>query len=181
MIKAFKYILITTISLACIYSKSVVAHKLNAAETNINFNERTNAIEVIHRFYLHDVNHLIQQHYAKYKKNEEESEYQVFVKYILNNLELNFQAASNKNLPISYIGSEQENKHFYIYQELKLGNSKELGKVSVSIESMRNGWKPNYWLFSIQLSNLKDNFILEKSTLEKTFTLNNKKNNEKSN
>lgn len=168
----FKYLFIGTILLACFYSKPVFSHKLNAAETTINFNDRAKTIEIVHRFYLHDVNHLVQQHYSKHKKAKDEEHYNVFVQYILNNLELKFKRADNSFYKISNIGSESEKKHFFIYQEISLEQEK-LSEVSVSIKSMQNQWLPNYWLFSIEVPGLDDDFVLEKSILEKTVTVEN--------
>ncbi len=169
MITRLNIYLSLALVLACLFSKPVLAHKLNAAESTIEYNPRTELIEIVHRFYLHDVNHLTQA-LAKTDKgiNSQEAKYQVFTKYILDNLEIQFGLASSLN--VNFVGSEKESKYFYIYQEYRGESLTEaLSSISISINTMKNSWKPKYWLFQIDVSaKLKQSFVLDNQLLSYT-------------
>ena len=50
----------TAIILALLLSAPTMAHQLKASVTTVLFNKRTNNIELMHRFYLHDTEHAVE-------------------------------------------------------------------------------------------------------------------------
>nr|WP_195758316.1 DUF6702 family protein [Kangiella sp. HZ709] len=113
------------------------------------------------------MNHLTQALAATDKTiNSQEDKYQVFADYILNNLETVI-GSNNESTDISFIGSEVENKYFYIYQEYTGDKSSNtFNSLSVDISAMKNRWKPKYWLFHVELpANLKESFVLDNNSL----------------
>ena len=145
-------------------NQSAQAHRLDATETSVSFNQRSQHIEVIHKFYLHDVNHLIQQHFAANPDADKADKNQAFVEYILTSVKLNIHSIDE---PLSYIGSEEDGKFFYIYQEVSVNNVEEVGFVEVDTKKMENSWKPTHWLFSIDIHpNASKSFVLKKAEYE---------------
>ena len=50
---------------ASLVSSTALAHQQKAAETTVLFNQRSNQLEVMHRFYLHDTEHAVQSLFDK--------------------------------------------------------------------------------------------------------------------
>lgn len=159
MIKLLQYILcLLLIGMSC---QSVQAHRLDATETTISFNPRTQHVEIIHKFYLHDVNHLIQQHFASNPDANRASKNDAFVQYILKGLKLNVSQAEK---PLEFVGAEEDGKFFYIYQEVSIKEPKTIKFISVDTRSMKNSWKPSHWLFSVEIPPHDDkSFVIHKS------------------
>ncbi len=166
--KLFKYILFISIVLVCFLGKQALAHKLNAAETSIKFNPRTDSLEIIHKFYMHDVNHLTQQLFSEESNKEIINKEQAFVNYILRNLSLKFVPL---NSSVNYLGFEQEGKYLYIYQETKVSEQKDIESVRADIKAMQNSWVPTHWLFLIELETTKQrSFVLNKNDMHNSIT-----------
>ncbi len=163
--KCLNIYLFVVLVLACLYATPVLSHKLNAAETTIKQNPRTDSIEIVHRFYLHDVNHLMQA-LGKTKTGtvNDDDKYQAFTQYIIENLNISFN--TTQNIPLTFVGSELENKYFYIYQEFKDTSSSDSAlRLSADINKMKTSWKPNYWLFQLEIGQKElQSFVLDKQT-----------------
>ncbi len=171
MMRIVKLIVITL--LVCLFGKPALAHKLNAAETSISYNQRTKNLEIVHRFFMHDVNHLIQAYYKnKTDKPLEGVDETLFTDYIIENTKLNLIDKNGEKLTYSYIGSEQDGKHYFIYQEVSSNLVKPLAEVEIDVTTMQNKWKPKYWLFNISLKDkFQNSFVLDSNSYKKALAL----------
>lgn len=97
-------------------SSAVQAHQIKAAITTVLFNPRTENIEVMHRFNLHDAEHAVK---ALFNKNadimDDESTQIDFANYVAKHFAL--LNNEEKALDLSLVGFEVEGKHFWVYQE----------------------------------------------------------------
>ncbi|MAQ02218.1 MAG: hypothetical protein CL586_08950 [Alteromonadaceae bacterium] len=93
-----------------------VAHQQKIAITTVLFNPRTENIEIMHRFNLHDAEHAVKALFKKTADILDDKETQTqFARYVANRFVL-FNA-QNDSLPLNLVGFEVEGKHFWVYQE----------------------------------------------------------------
>ncbi|PRO73210.1 hypothetical protein C6Y40_12735 [Alteromonas alba] len=93
-----------------------VAHQQKTAITTVLFNPRTENIEIMHRFNLHDAEHAVKALFKKTADILDDKETQTqFARYVSNRFVL-FNA-QNDSLPLNLVGFEVEGKHFWVYQE----------------------------------------------------------------
>lgn len=93
-----------------------VAHQQKIAITTVLFNPRTENIEIMHRFNLHDAEHAVKAMFKKTADILDDKETQArFARYVANRFVL-FNA-QNDSLPLNLVGFEVEGKHFWVYQE----------------------------------------------------------------
>ena len=93
-----------------------VAHQQKLAITTVLFNPRTENIEIMHRFNLHDAEHAVKALFKKTADILDDKETQTrFASYVANRFVL-FNA-QNDSLPLNLVGFEVEGKHFWVYQE----------------------------------------------------------------
>ena len=93
------------------------AHQMKSAITRVLFNERTGNIEIMHRFYEHDAEHVLsdligeQVHLAEDPAAQEQ-----FGRYVMAHFSMGL--AEGKPLPLTPVGQEVEGKFIWLYQEL---------------------------------------------------------------
>jgi|TARA_B100001109_G_C18764215_1_gene427491 hypothetical protein len=93
-----------------------VAHQQKIAITTVLFNPRTENIEIMHRFNLHDAEHAVKAMFKKTADILDDKDTQArFASYVANRFVL-FDA-QNDSLPLNLVGFEVEGKHFWVYQE----------------------------------------------------------------
>lgn len=92
------------------------AHQIKAAITTVYFNPRTENIEVMHRFNLHDAEHAVKVLFDKGADIMDDEATQLrFAKYIDERFSL--LDAQGNNLVLNHVGYELEGKFFWVYQE----------------------------------------------------------------
>ena len=98
------------------YSTAVKAHQIKAAITTVLFNPRTENIEVMHRFNLHDAEHAVK---VLFDKNadimDDEKTQQAFADYVGHHFVL--LNSEDTSLALGQVGFEVDGKHFWVYQE----------------------------------------------------------------
>ncbi|SFD37545.1 DUF6702 family protein [Pseudoalteromonas denitrificans] len=117
------------------------AHQLKSAITTVLFNDRTNNIEVMHRFYLHDAEHAV-SHLFKDKigkqvdliadKNTQET----FSLYVENQFKL--ATLKNEKLLLKSVGHQLDGQFFWVYQETKI--QKNVKGFRMSHGALRDLW-----------------------------------------
>ncbi len=114
-----------------------VAHQQKTAITTVLFNPRTENIEIMHRFNLHDAEHAVK---ALFKKTadilDDEETQTAFAEYVAKRFVL--QNAKNSNLALNLVGFEAEGKHFWVYQET--AQPPELQGLQVRHDALRDLW-----------------------------------------
>jgi hypothetical protein len=98
------------------YSNAAKAHQIKAAITTVLFNPRTENIEVMHRFNMHDAEHAVK---VLFEKNadiiDDKGTQQAFADYVGKHFAL--LNIEDESLPLTQVGFEVEGKHFWVYQE----------------------------------------------------------------
>ena len=118
-------VLIATIFLAA----PVRAHQLQVAISTVKFITRNNTIEIIHRFYSHDVEHALSSltgHRVDIFQDEEAR--QAFGEYVSEHFQLSGQGETE--LPLSLVGVELEGDFIWVYQETPIPG--QLSELTIS-------------------------------------------------
>ena len=97
-------------------SQAAWAHQLKAAITTVLFNERTNNLEVMHRFYVHDAEHGVKQLFDKSADllNSEQTQ-QIFSQYVSEHFGLTTLAG--EAISLTLVGGQLDGRFFWVYQE----------------------------------------------------------------
>lgn len=113
------------------------AHQIKAAITTVLFNPRTQNIEVMHRFNLHDAEHATKALFDKEADIlDEQATQQLFAKYVTQHFMLMDQEETE--LPLTLVGFETEGKHFWVYQETQ--QPPNLEGLQVRHDSLQDLW-----------------------------------------
>lgn len=114
------------------------AHRLRAALTTVLFNERTDRIEVMHRFYLHDAEQVageIAGRSANLFENEEDR--QRFGIYVHERFEV--VAADGEPLPLTLRGTEIDGEFLWVYEATGIPASLPTA-ISIRHRALRDLW-----------------------------------------
>ncbi len=92
------------------------AHQIKAAITTVLFNPRTENIEVMHRFNLHDAEHAVKRLFDKQADILDSKDTQLkFAEYVAKRFAV--LNAQGEKLTLNTVGFETEGKFFWVYQE----------------------------------------------------------------
>ena len=129
----------------CVLSFSANAHQQKEAYTTLFFNERTNNLEIMHRFYLHDVEHAINSLNANNKNTDEKtvesdgSALKTFSAYIQSHFQI--RSIEDDGIELDYVGAEIEGKYLWVYQELSMSNlDKNLKALKLNMTALQEVW-----------------------------------------
>ena len=123
--------------LLCVISAQATAHQQKAAITTVLFNPRTENIEVMHRFNLHDAEHAVKMLFKKTADIlDDQSTQAEFAAYVSERFSL--LNAAGDPLGLSLIGFETEGKYFWVYQETDQPPSLE--GLKVRHDALRDIW-----------------------------------------
>lgn len=122
-------------------------HQQKTAVTSIKFNHRTQQIEIMHKFYLHDAEHAVKALFdprADILSNAKTQ--QTFADYV--QLQFDLKQDNGTNIPLSFIGTELDGKYLWIYQQSPI--PKGLTGLNIS-----NGALQELWPAQINLVNVE--------------------------
>lgn len=125
----------------------IQAHKMKSAFTIVLFNERTNHIEVMHRFMLHDAEEAAWQLFdAKADIIADETTQAKFAAYV----ETKFEVQDNNGnvLPFSLVGYQNDAGYFWVYQELKIPQS--IAGLRIRQDALREVWDEQFNIVNIE-------------------------------
>lgn len=125
------------IFLALLIAAPTLAHQLKASVTTVLFNKRTNNIELMHRFYLHDTEHAVEHLFsggADIINNK--TDQQRFADYIKSHVAL--QTLDGVTLPLHDVGAQVDGKFFWVYQEAPI--SEDIKGIRMSHGALRDLW-----------------------------------------
>ncbi|MDC8829221.1 hypothetical protein OIK42_00475 [Alteromonas sp. chi3] len=114
-----------------------VAHQQKIAITTVLFNPRTENIEIMHRFNLHDAEHAVKALFKKTADILDDQETQTaFAGYVAERFML--RNAEESNLALKLVGYEVDGKHFWVYQETE--QPPALAGLQVRHDALRDLW-----------------------------------------
>ncbi|GAA0292795.1 hypothetical protein GCM10009128_09120 [Psychrosphaera haliotis] len=138
---------ITMVMVLLFSALPVNAHKMKSAFTIVLFNERTNHIEVMHRFMLHDAEEAAWQLFdAKADIIADDMTQAKFAAYVEEKFEL--RNSQNEALPLSLVGYQNDAGYFWVYQEIKM--PKRLKGLAVRQDSLREIWDEQFNIVNIE-------------------------------
>lgn len=112
------------------------AHQQKAAITTVLFNTRTQHIEVMHKFFLHDAEHAVRSIFGQQADIlRSKDTQQTFSDYVAKRFEL---LKDEEPLALSKVGFEVDGKFFWVYQETDI--PVELHNLSVRHNALRELW-----------------------------------------
>ncbi|QSX35469.1 hypothetical protein JYB87_10145 [Shewanella avicenniae] len=113
------------------------AHQIKAAITTVLFNPRTQNIEIMHRFNLHDAEHAVK---ALFDKKADilgdKATQQAFADYVAQRFAL--LDADSAPLALKTVGFEIEGKFFWVYQET--AQPPKLEGLTIRHNALRDLW-----------------------------------------
>lgn len=122
---------------ASTYSTIARAHQIKAAITTVLFNPRTENIEVMHRFNLHDAEHAVKALFDKHADIMDDADtQQQFADYVAHHFAI--LNAAGKPLKLAGVGFEVEGKHFWVYQET--AEPPVLEGIKIRHDALRDLW-----------------------------------------
>lgn len=108
-----KLIVLLTLLMAC----SAQAHQMKTAITRVVFNERTDSVEIMHRFYVHDAEHALSEVTGTQVHLSEDEAAQVqFSRYVMAHFSMGL--AKGEPLALTPVGQEVDGKFIWVYQEV---------------------------------------------------------------
>ncbi len=117
--------------------QAVSAHQIKAAITTVLFNPRTENIEVMHRFNLHDAEHAVKALFDKRADIlDDKTTQQAFTDYVMARFAL--LNADGESLGLKTVGYEVDGKFFWVYQETEQPPSLE--GLSIRHDALRDLW-----------------------------------------
>jgi hypothetical protein len=116
---------------------AVNAHQQKSSISTVLFNPRTNNIEIMHRFRVHDAEHAVKQIFGKTADIlNSQSTQQEFSDYV--NQRFNLLDHEKTPLPLKIVGHELDGKFFWVYQETV--QPPELKNLSIRHDALRDLW-----------------------------------------
>jgi len=124
-------------------------HQQKEAITRVLFNPRTNNIEVMHRFLLHDAEHAVKQlrnSDADILGSVDDREY--FSSYVHSHFEIWDQ--DGRRLPLSPVGHEIEGRFLWVYAETEI--PEDIESLSLRHDALRDIWPQQVNLVNVERS-----------------------------
>nr|WP_010130411.1 DUF6702 family protein [Microbulbifer agarilyticus] len=126
-------ITLLTLLMAC----SAQAHQMKTAISKVVFNDRTETVEIMHRFYVHDAEHALsellgeQVHLSENKTAQEQ-----FGRYVMAHFSIGL--AKDEPLPLDAIGQEVDGKFIWVYQEA--ARPKKFSALWFRFDALQDRW-----------------------------------------
>lgn len=113
------------------------AHQQKMAITRVELNPRSNMLEVMHRFVVHDAEHAVSEIFGKGADIIASTDTQAqFAQYVAERFGI--YLPDNTALELTLVGYELDGKHFWVYQETK--NPSSLAGLKIVHNALRDIW-----------------------------------------
>lgn len=127
----------TLTALLLIATSAVFAHQQKTAISTVLFNPRTENIEVMHRFSLHDAEHAVRHIFGKNADIIGSAKtQQQFSDYVSKRFAMSKEGG--QSIPLKSAGFEIEGKFFWVYQET--AEPEQLDNLVISHNALRDLW-----------------------------------------
>lgn len=132
---------------ALLLTPMVQAHQQKEAITRVLFNPRTNNIEVMHRFLLHDVEHAVKAlREGKADILSSKSDRDFFADYVYQRFSITDQ--DGRVLPLTPVGNEIEGRFLWVYSETPIPPT--LSALRVQHNALRDIWPVQVNLVNVE-------------------------------
>lgn len=132
-----RFVLSLVAMMIAMISMATQAHQQKSAITKVLFNPRTENIEVMHRFYLHDAEHAVKEIFGSDADilGSEKTQAQ-FSRYVFERFAVTDQ--NDTALELKPVGFEIDGKFFWVYQESV--QPAKVEALKVSHQALRDLW-----------------------------------------
>jgi len=122
---------------------SLSAHQQKTAISTVLFNPRTENIEIMHRFRVHDAEHAVKEIFGKDADIIDSKQTQnLFGSYV--HQRFNLFDNDEQPLPLKMVGVELDGKFFWVYQETALStqptNPNQFDNMTIRHNALRDLW-----------------------------------------
>lgn len=135
------------ISLLLAISSIAHAHKIKTAFSIVLFNDRTQNLEIVHRFYLHDAEEAV---WKLFDKNVDiigsDKTQSIFANYVVGHFALKDQTGAD--IQLDTLGFQNEGGYFWVYQETSLPSS--LTQLYIRQDALKDVWSEQYNVVNIE-------------------------------
>lgn len=136
------------------------AHQRKEAVTKVIFNQRTNSIEIIHRFLIHDAEHAAGMLFGKSTDIiGDKGSQQQFSKYVMDNFTM--EDLSDRQLPLETVGFEVDSRFIWVYQETPL--VEPVNGLRITHNALREIWPQQVNLLNIERGKSVNSLIFKGS------------------
>lgn len=137
MVLKYRLSALSLVWLLALLSANSSAHQMKAAISNVLFNQRTNSIEFMHRFYVHDAEHALSQLTGEQVYLEENKTAQkAFASYVVQHF--SFGLASPTPVNLTNVGQEVDGKFIWVYQEYAM--PQEVPELWFRFDALQEYW-----------------------------------------
>lgn len=124
--------------IAAFLSSAAHAHRLKNAFTTVLFNDRSDRLEVMHQFYLHDAEQvateIVGQTANLFENAEDRQRFAVYV-----HERFSLYDPRGERLPLTLRGAEIDGDFLWVYQAMRLPDP-PLGALTVEHRALRDLW-----------------------------------------
>ena len=126
------------------------AHQQKSGVVQLLFNDNTGNLEITHRYYLHDAEHVTNQVFGVEVNLIESSESrEIFASYVRNRFAVSVvnSNGAEQRLELSYTGQEMDGVFVWIYQEIPV--PEDIRELVVFNSAMKDIWEDQANLINI--------------------------------
>lgn len=147
MVHLTKICSVVFVSLITLVSSIANAHQQKLAITKIVFSERTNNIEISHRFYIHDAEHAVKKMMGTKADLINDNKVQsAFADYVVTHFSISF----DQSLAVKpkLLGQEVDGKFLWVYQEIP--TKKFPRQLTIVADSLMEIWPSQRNIINVQ-------------------------------
>ena len=138
---------ITLLAVLLLAVSQVWSHQQKEAITRVLFNQRTNNIEVMHRFLLHDAEHAVKElRNAKANILDSLDDREYFAAYVHQRFTITDQ--DGRLLPLKPVGQEIEGRFLWVYAETPIMETIE--SLTLRHDALRDIWPAQVNLVNVE-------------------------------
>lgn len=143
------------------------AHQQNHALSTIIAKPAKQGLEVMHRFYIHDIEFAVKKH-QKNTTNfaHDNNAQQFFAQHVIDTF--NLRSHDKQPLPLSSIGYEIEGKYFWVYQELN--HSIDITNFEIRYETLLDVFPDQQNLVNMDVNGKTKSITFRKGSNWKSFS-----------
>ncbi|WP_350290613.1 DUF6702 family protein [uncultured Croceitalea sp.] len=153
--------ILSLLTLFFVLTSFTLAHKFYVSVTNINYSEKTDALQITSRIFVDDLEALLKERYGIEAKLGTEEETSIADDYIQKYLKTKFVLELNEETVMyNYIGKKYDNDVVIFYLEVPEVGFKGLKSISIQNEVLTDLYEEQKNLVHIKWNGKKKSFVL---------------------
>ena len=153
--------ILSLLALFFVFTSFTVIHKFYVSVTNINYSEKTDALQITSRIFIDDLEVLLKERYGIEAKLGTEEETSIADKYIQKYLKAKFVLELNEEtVTYNYIGKKYDNDVIIFYLEVPEVGFTGIKSISIKNEVLTDLYEEQKNLVHIKWKGKKKSFVL---------------------